>query len=201
MGDMQIVNACHAWFCTHAATSALLFKKRELALRNYEKILARQPRHALTLSRIAFLHAQACDRPRAIAGFERVLAINAEDANSWFNLGYLRQQDGDHALAIEAFHHATQINERHDRAWYGTGLSLIALGQHVDAIAPLQKTAELQPMSPFGYMALARTHFKLGDPERCETVMRRLMGFDPKNAAALEDETGIRIGVDRWWHH
>ncbi len=196
---MQVINACHAWCFTQFATYALLFKKREIALHHYNKILARQPQHVLTLSRIAFLHAEDGDRPRAIAGFERALTINENDANCWFNLGFLLQQNGDHARALEAFNRSTQINERHDRAWYGSGLSLIALGRLEDAIASLQKSAELQPMSPFCPMALARTFFKLGQHERCEKEMRKLMGFDPQNAAVLEDETGIRIGVDRWW--
>lgn len=196
---MQFINACHAWCFTQFASYALLFKKRDVALRNYEKILTRQPQHAQTLSRIAFFHVGAGDRARAIAGFERVLAVHAEDADSWFNVGFLHQENGDHVIAIEAFEHATQINERHDRAWYGTGLSLIALGRYEDAIAPLQKNAELQPLNPFGPMALARTYFKLDQPDRCKNEMHKLVAFDPKSAATLEDETGIRIGVDRWW--
>ena len=197
---MPIVTACHQWYCTQIATGALLLKNRELALRYYEKILSRQPLHSLTLSRIAFLHAEAGDRSQAIAGFERVLAINAKDADSWFNLAFLHQENGDHSSALDAFEHATQINLHHDRAWYGKGLSLMALGRHADALAPLKKNAALQPMSPFGHMALARTYFTLGDYENCEKQMRTLMAFDPKNAAALEDETGIHVGVDRWWH-
>ncbi len=196
---MQVINACHAWCFTQVATCALLFKKREIALNNYKRILTRQPQHVQTLSRMAFLHAEAGNRARAIAGFDHVLAINAQDANSWFNLGFLHQENGDHMIAIEAFDHATQINARHDRAWYGKGLSLIALGRYGDAIVPLQKSAELQPMNPFGLMALARTYFTLGQPDHCKNEMRKLAAFDPKNAAVLEDETGIRIGVDRWW--
>ena len=197
---MQIFSAIHSWYCTQFATCALLFKKPKLALHSYEKILARQPQHALTLSRIAYLHAEAGDHQRAIAGFERVLAIDAADGNSWFNLGFLHQENGDHSLAIEAFEHATRINPRHDRAWYGTGLSLMALGRYADAVPPLEANVALQPMSPFGPMALARIYFRLGDSDRCERQMRKLMAFDPKNAAVLEDETGISIGVDRWWH-
>jgi hypothetical protein len=48
-------------------------------------------------------------------------------------------------------------------------------------------------------MELARVHFKLGDMDRCEKRMRKLRAFDPKNAALLEDETGIKIGIIRWW--
>jgi len=188
-----------AWYLTQIATLALLFKQRDVALAYYNKILVDQPEHTLTMSRIAFLHNEAGDRARAIADFERVVAVNPKDANSWFNLGYLRQEALDHTAAIEAFERAVTLNDAHDRAWYGKALSLIALGQQADAIAPLKKNVTLQPMSPFGHMELARVYFKLGDLERCEKRMHRLKGFDPKNAAVLEDETGIRIGIDRWW--
>lgn len=194
------MQSIRAWFFTKIATLALLFKKREFALTYLNKIIHEQPQHAPTLSRIAFLHHEAGDRTRAISDFEQVVAINAKDANSWFNLGFLRQEALDHAAAIVAFDHAVAVNENHDRAWYGKALSLIALGQHAEAIVPLKKNVSLQPMSPFGHMELARAYFKLGDVERCEKRMHRLKSFDPKNAALLEDETGIRIGVDRWWN-
>ena len=194
-----MMQALRAWYLTQIATIALLFKQRDVALRYYNKILVDLPEHTLTMSRIAFLHHEAGDRARAIADFERVVAVNPKDANSWFNLGYLRQEARDHAAAIDAFEHSVVLNEAHDRAWYGKALSLIALGQQTDAIAPLKKNVTLQPMSPFGHMELARVYFKLGDLERCEKRMHRLKAFDPKNAAVLEDETGIRVGIDRWW--
>ena len=194
---MQFIRA---WSLTQMASLALLFKQRDAALAYFERILALQPEHALTLSRVAFLHHEAGDRALAIAVFERVVACNPNDANSWFNLGFLRQEGHDHASAIDAFEHAVTINEKHDRAWYGKALSLIALGQHADAIAPLKRNVVLQPMSPFGHMELARTYFRLGDVQRCAKRMHRLKSFDPKSAAQLEDETGIQIGVDRWWN-
>ena len=188
-----------AWFFTQIATWAVIFKKTDIAFNYYAKILAAQPSDTVTMSRVAFLFAEIGDKARAIREFERVVAVNKADADSWFNLGFLRHETLDHAAAIDAFDQAIKINERHDRAWYGKGHSLIALGRFDDAIAPLKKNAALQPMSPYGHMELARTYFKLGDRDRCEKRMRTLRAFDPKNAAMLEDETGIMIGIDRWW--
>lgn len=188
-----------AWFFTQIATCAILFRQRDIALDYYGKIVAQRPRDTLTLSRVAFLHAEAGDRARAISEFEQVVVIAPADADSWFNLGFLRQEMRLHATAIDAFTHAVAINERHDRAWYGQAISLMALGRHTDAIAPLKKNIDLQPMSPYGHMALARTYFKLGDAERCEKRMRKLKAFDPQNTALLEDETGIKVGIERWW--
>lgn len=193
------MSAISTWFHTQTATWALVFKMRDIALERYEKILTKHPEHTLTRSRVAFLHAEAGDHARAIESFERVVAMKPDDADSWFNLAYLFQQADRHADAIKAFDRAIAVNERHDRAWYGKALSLVALKRDDEAIAPLRKNIELQPMSPFGYMALARCYFRLGDTNRCEKQMRKLKDFDPKNAALLEDETGIRIGIERWW--
>jgi len=187
------------WFFALIASWALVFRQRAVAFDCYRRILMERPDDTLTMTRIAFLHAEAGDTTAAIRGFEQVVALRPGDADSWFNLGYLRQQQRDHAGAIDAFAHSVGVNERHDLAWYGQGTSLIAQGRYQDAIAPLKKNAELQPLSPHGHMELARAYFKMGDRERCEKRMRKLMTFDPKNAALLEDETGIKVGVERWW--
>ena len=187
------------WYFSQIATWALVFKQRDIAFDYYAKIIAERPDDTLTLSRVAFLHAEAGDHAAAVRGFERVVSIRPDDADGWFNLGYLHQQHGDHGDAIRAFERATTIKPGHDLSWYGQGLSLVALKRDEDAIKPFKENIRLQPMSPHGFMELARVYFRLGDSERCEKQMRRLKAFDPKNAAALEDETGIRIGVERWW--
>ena len=188
-----------AWFFTQIATWALIFKQTDLAFKCYSKILAARPDDTVTMSRVAFLYSETGDKACAIREFKRVVAINLADHDSWFNLGFLQQEMRDYGAAIHAFDQAIEINQRHDRAWYGKGLSLVALNRFAEAIAPLKKSADLQPMSPYGHMQLARVYFKLGDRDRCEKRMRDLRAFDPKNAALLEDETGISIGIDRWW--
>jgi tetratricopeptide (TPR) repeat protein len=193
------VNFFRHWYLTKIATWALILKKREIAYEYYGKIIAEDPTDALTHSRVAFLHAEDGRPKDAIAGFEHVVALKPNDADSHFNLGYLLQSANEHTRAIAAFDKAISHNERLDRAWFGKALSLVALGRTDDAIAPLRKNIELQPMSPFGHIELARCFYRLGDMDRCEKRMRKLKEFDPKNAAMLEDETGIKIGIDRWW--
>jgi tetratricopeptide (TPR) repeat protein len=193
------MNFFRRWYLTKIATWALILKKRDIAYEYYGKIVAEDPQDALTLARIAFLHAEDGRPEQAIRELDRVVKIKPADADSWFNRGYLQQEIKDHTGAIKSFEGAIAVNENHDRAWFGKALSLIALARHDDAIDPLKKNIALQPMSPHGHMELARCYFKLGDNEACEKRMRKLKDFDPKNAALLEDETGIRIGIDRWW--
>jgi tetratricopeptide (TPR) repeat protein len=193
------MSAFSNWFHTQTATWALIFKMRDIAIERYEKILAGDPNHSLTRARLAFLYAEGGEHARAIREFEEVVRIKPNDSDSWFNLAYLLQEAKRHDEAIKAFDKSIAINEKQDRAWYGKALSLVALKRDDEAIAPLKKNVELQPMSPFGHMELARCYFRLGDRDRCEKQMRKLKAFDPKNAAVLEDETGIRIGIERWW--
>jgi tetratricopeptide (TPR) repeat protein len=195
------MNLFRHWYFTKIATWALILKKRDIAYEYYDKIVSDDPQDALTLSRIAFLHAEDNRPAQAIAGFERVVAIKPADADSWFNLGYVHQNIGDHPAAINAFDRALSVSDRHDRAWFGKALSLMALARYDEAIEPLRKNVALQPMSPHGHVELARCYFRLSDLDRCEKRMRKLKEFDPKNAAMLEDETGIRIGVERWWRN
>ncbi len=187
------------WFHTQTATWALVFKFRDIAIEQYEKILAKHPDHALTRARVAFLHAEAGDLPRGIREYESLLKLTPQDSDNWFNLGYLLQQANRHDEALVAFAKSLSCNEKQDRAWYGKALSLVALKRDDEALPALRKNVELQPMSPYGHMELARCYFRLGDLDRCEKQMRKLKGFDPKNTAVLEDETGIKVGIERWW--
>ena len=56
----------------------------------------------------------------------------------------------------------------------------------------LQRNTELQPMSPYGWYQLARVHVDRQEPEEARNIIRRLKGFEPKVAAQLERETGLR---------
>ena len=80
-----------------------------------------------------------------------------------------------------------------DRAWYGLALVLIHERRFDEAVLALKKNTELQPMSPFGWYQLARVHVDRQEPDEAMKIIRHLKGFEPKVAAQLERETGLRI--------
>jgi len=80
-----------------------------------------------------------------------------------------------------------------DRAWYGLALVLIRQQRFDEAVEALKKNTELQPMSPFGWYQLARVHVDRQRPDEAMKIIRHLKGFEPKVAAQLERETGLRI--------
>jgi tetratricopeptide (TPR) repeat protein len=95
--------------------------------------------------------------------------------------------------AEPAFRHATEVDPKLDRAWYGLGLALIRLRRFDDAVIALKRNTELQPMSPYGWYQLARVHVDRHDPDEAVKIIRHLKRFEPKVAAQLERETGLRV--------
>ena len=75
---------------------------------------------------------------------------------------------------------------------YGHALSLISPQRLDEAVAPLKKNTKLQPMSPYGWYQLARVQHDRGRLDETQTILDHLATFEPKVAAQLARETGLR---------
>jgi Flp pilus assembly protein TadD len=102
------------------------------------------------------------------------------------------EENGRSKEAEPAFRRAIEVEPKMDRAWYGLALVLIQERRFDEAVVALKKNTELQPMSPFGWYQLARVHVDRQEPDEATKIIRRLKGFEPKVAAQLERETGLR---------
>jgi tetratricopeptide (TPR) repeat protein len=131
----------------------------------------------------------------AEAVLRKSLEIDPTQAAAWFNLGFLLQKREEHEQALAAFDQAVRHHDRLDRAHYGRALSLMALERNQEAKAALQRTVDLQPMSPYGYYHLAVLQFKMGDEKAYKKITRKLGSFEPKLALQLQQETGVDAGV------
>jgi tetratricopeptide (TPR) repeat protein len=131
----------------------------------------------------------------AEAVLRKSLDIDSSQSAAWFNLGFLLQKRDEHEQALAAFDQAIRHHDRLDRAHYGRALSLMALERNQEAKAALQRTVDLQPMSPYGYYHLAVLQFKMGDEKAYKKITRKLGSFEPKLALQLQQETGVDAGV------
>ena len=68
-------------------------------------------------------------------------------------------------------------------------LAYARLGQHDEAVAALEKVVELQPMSGEGFYQLGMAYHHANRPEGVTKIVRRLVGFEPKRAKRLVDDT------------
>lgn len=181
------------WRLKLHALGCLLVGQREAAHASFSSMLALWPNNAYVLSSRAHLNAQM-GRPEAALADAQALttAHPARSAGDWFNLGFLLDQVGRLEEAEAAFRRALALDQKLDRGWYGLGLVLIRLRRFDDALAALKRNTELQPMSPYGWYQLARLHVDRQDPDEARRIIGHLRGFEPKFAAQLERETGLR---------
>jgi len=168
------------------------FNRAETALKYYELALSLQPDDPKVLASVGFELAQAGRNREALARFDRVVALSPDWAEAHFDRGFLLQTLNDPEAAVAAFDRAIELNPKHDRALYGKALCLIGLKRMDEAVAPLEKNTKLQPMSPYGWYQLARVQFDRGKPEKTQAIIDHLATFEPKVAAQLARETGLR---------
>jgi tetratricopeptide (TPR) repeat protein len=183
------------WYYNHVAAWCVLFRRRDVALDYYRKMLDLDPADTVALASIGFNCAQQGNKREALAAFDRVIALQPGDAEANFNRGFLLQEANDHDGAMAAFRKVLSIDADHDRALYGLALSLIATHHPEEAIAPLKRNTKLQPMSPYGWYQLARVQHQLGRPAETQKVLDHLVRFEPKVARQLERETGLKARV------
>lgn len=174
---------------------ALLFVGRRAAARAvFARMLERWPQDLLAINSLAYDALLSDNKAQALQFYAQALALQPEACNAHFNHAFVAEQLDQLAVAEEGFRAALQIDEKMDRAWYGLGLVLVRQGRLQEALQALDRNTRLQPMSPFGWYQMARVHVDLQQPEEARAVIRHLKGFEPKVAAQLEQETGLRAG-------
>ena len=180
------------WYWQQVAAWSLVFGLKAPAVRCYERILAADPDDAQALASMGFRLAEEGRFRDALARFDRVARIAPERPDAHYNRAYLLQKLNDHEAALDAFDRTLAIAPDHDLALYGKALSLIALKRLDEAVAPLERNTKLQPMSPYGWYQLGRVQFDRGKPDKTQTIIDHLGRFEPKVAAQLARETGLK---------
>ena len=166
--------------------------RRAGAYLDLERLLQDDPDDTYALASRAHLKAQDQDRQGALRDYARLTAAPGAKAAHWFNQAYLQEELRQFDDAEASFRRAIDIDPTLDRAWYGLGLVLIQLKRFDEAIAALRHNTQLQPMSPYAWYQLARVHMDRQEPDETAKIIRHLKGFEPKIAAQLERETGLK---------
>jgi Tfp pilus assembly protein PilF len=175
------------------AKALLFLGMRGAAKGVFLEMAKRWPDDVLALNSLAYDAIQTQHPAIALDYYARVLRLQPEVSNAHFNHAFVAEELGLTEVAEQGFRAALQIEEKMDRAWYGLGLVLVRQGRLSEALDALKRNTTLQPMSPFGWYQMARVHVDLHQPEEARAVIRHLKGFEPKVAAQLERETGLKV--------
>ncbi len=86
--------------------------------------------------------------------------------------------------AAREFERALSINAVNMEAWLGTARAAAALGNHLQALAAIQKSLSLQPLHPNVHLHSANVLLSIGEHDRATDMARRATQLDPGLAAA-----------------
>ena len=175
------------------AKALLFLGMREAAKDVFLEMAKRWPDDVLALNSLAYDAIQTRHPAIALDYYARVLKLQPQVSNAHFNHAFVAEELGHTDVAEQGFRAALQIEEKMDRAWYGPGLVLVRQGRLDEALDALKRNTKLQPMNPFGWYQMARVHIDLQQPEEARAVILHLKGFEPKVAAQLERETGLKV--------
>ena len=175
------------------AKALLFLGMLEAAKGVFLEMAKRWPDDVLALNSLAYDAIQSRHPAIALDYYARVLKLQPQVSNAHFNHAFVAEELGHTDVAEQGFRAALQIEEKMDRAWYGLGLVLVRQGRLDEALDALKRNTKLQPMSPFGWYQMARVHIDLQQPEEARAVILHLKGFEPKVAAQLERETGLKV--------
>ena len=177
------------------AKGLLVLGLRDQADMVFREMLSMSPNDVLAISSLGYVALQNGRMQDALEFFERLVVVNSQDANAHFNVGFVQEAMGRSEDAERAFRMALRIEEKMDRAWYGLGLALVRQRRFEEALEAFKRNTQLQSMSPYAWYQMARVHMELHQPGEALAVMRHLNGFEPKVAAQLERETGLRLSA------
>jgi tetratricopeptide (TPR) repeat protein len=175
------------------AKALLVVGMRGKAHAVFQDILKIHPQDVLALNSLGFKELNDRRLIQALGFFERALLLTPTLANAHFNVGFVCEELGRSQDAELAFKKAIEIDEKMDRAWYGLGLVLVRQQRFAESLVAFKRNTELQSMSPYAWYQMARVHMEMHEPEKALEVMRHLNGFEPKVAAQLERETGLKL--------
>ncbi|MDO8932057.1 MAG: tetratricopeptide repeat protein [Rhodocyclaceae bacterium] len=166
------------------------FGREDKAFTEYAEAFRRDPTNVQAARHLAFIAAQQKRFDIAEEWFVETLKLTPDDADTHFNLGYVREQAGKSRDAVAAFAAATRLKPILDRAWFGLGVAHAALDEYAEAIPAFDEAVRLQPMNSIAWHHLGMACHKAGNAERTRAVVETLVGFDPKAARQLVQDSG-----------
>jgi DNA-binding winged helix-turn-helix (wHTH) protein/TolB-like protein/tetratricopeptide (TPR) repeat protein len=143
------------------------------AVRNYERALRLDPKYALALSGLAFSYGAsimsgdaepAVVRPLAQDAAKRALQADPDLAEVQTSLGQVAFLiEWDWARAEVALKRAIELDPHYAPAHRTLGHLLSQTGRHTEAVAPMQRAIDLEPLEPLNHALASQVAFQARD--------------------------------------
>ncbi len=161
--------------------------REDSALRSMEyfrQAIALDPSYALAYARLAFANTLAFDFPPAKEAALKALEIDDQVAEAYAALAFTSwMYDWDWVAAERSARRALELDPNSGVSHHVYGMYLSSMGRHEEAIAAMQRAAEIEPLVPLTIINLAGVYFDARQYDRARQVMQNCMEMDPKCAA------------------
>jgi serine/threonine protein kinase/Flp pilus assembly protein TadD len=166
----------------------------DLAIAALQKAVAKDPRFALGLARLAQVYTMKYrfdsnqqSLQRAEEYCRQAAELNDNLPSTYVALASVHLLTGRHEMAVEEYQHAIELDPRDAEAVSGLANSYMKLGRVADAEAEFIKAASLRPDDWGGYNELGTFYDNLGRHNEAVAQYLRALQLTPDNAGVYEN--------------
>lgn len=147
---------------------------------------------ALLEHSIGIIHTRAGDADAARAAFGRAMTEDLAYFPPHIELGNLALAEHDTITAVSELGLAAELAVDEPYVQYLYGSTLVSTGQHAEAVAPLRRAVELEPMYAAPYLALGEALLRTNDAAGARDALQRYLAL-----AARRDAQGRQVAEAR----
>jgi tetratricopeptide (TPR) repeat protein len=160
--------------------------KYELAIRHFKKALELEEDYTPARNNLGNAYAASHDWDRAIEQY-KIASSNMLYATPYYplsNLGFVYYQKKEYDLSEEYYLKALKVRRDFVVALQGLAKTYMATGRVLEAIARLEKAAEISPDSASVYFELANAYSLNRDYRKAYTAYQKVIALDPDSPLA-----------------
>ena len=171
----------------------------ELALENYDRALALDPKLFDAYINRGVLYEGQGKTDLALADYNQALALNPNDANVYYNRGRLYAQQGKAELALGDFDQTLALNPNDANAYTIRGSIYAQQGKAELALGDFDQALALHPSNAFAYHNRGLLYKQMGDEKAAISDLRQAQQLfvAQNNTANAEQTASILQALDR----
>ncbi len=131
---------------------------------------------------------------QALIYFNEVVRKSPDNAKVYLAIGQIHLEAGRRELAREPLERAVKLNPEAADGWMTLGSLEVAEENYAAGLGDFQKALAILPDAPFALLGAGRAYGKLGDPKTAESMFRRALQVNQRDAEAA-NELGLLLAA------
>ena len=150
----------------------------ELAIENFEKILAEHPENSQILNLIGIAYHQLNKSTKALDYINKAIKNNSNEIGFHINLGNIYRDLKDFLSSKKAYNNALKINNRSVEALYNIGVLYTTQYKYTEAIIYYEKSIKIDPTHKHAFDNLGNAYADLAQFDKAITCYNKAINID-----------------------